>query len=217
MAPTIKELEYTEIERALQTVDIVLQHITRLDKAGNMEELNRILPELLKSIGHYTRSDRAYLFEWSSPEHTAFQMVHEWCADEVRPTIGEMQEVEICRMPNWMPLFEKGEPIVSRNWDEDGQQADSEFELFDGQDIHALIVLPIISNQRLNGYIGLDNPELSIASLSLRLLSSVGGHIGSLKENLYMMQELEEKQKELQKNLDNILDYLPDGSGKRHL
>ncbi len=204
MTPAIKELEYTEIERALQTVDIVLQHITRLDKAGNMEELDRILPDLLKSIGHYTRSDRAYLFDWATSEHKAFRMVHEWCADEVRPTIGEMQDVETCRMPNWMPLFEKGQPVVSRNWDEDGRKAASEFELFDGQDIHALIVLPIISNNRLNGYIGLDNPEHSIAQMSLRLLTSVGGHIGSLKENLHMMQELEEKQKELRKNLEKM-------------
>lgn len=40
------------------------------------------------------------------------------------------------------------------------------------------------------------------AALSVRLLTSIGGHLGSLRENLWMMAELEEKRRTLQENFD---------------
>lgn len=67
-----------------------------------------------------------------------------------------------------------------------------------------MIVIPIFANQKLNGFIGFDNPAQNKVALSIRLLSSIGGHIGSLKENFYMIQELEKKQESLKKSYDEI-------------
>ena len=190
--------DYQRLRTSLDAVDIILQNINQLDKVNNKQDLDRVLPELLKSIGEYTSSDRAYVFEWTSEAQKAFYMTHEWCAPDVRPTLGEMQDVRIEHMPKWMPLFRKGEPVISENWDRDGLDAPEEFALFDGQDIHSLIVLPIFSNNKVNGYIGLDNPGHKTSEISVRLLSSVGGHLGSLKENLHMLARLENKQRSLQ-------------------
>ena len=190
--------DYQRLRTSLDAVDIILQNINQLDKVNNEQELDQVLPELLKSIGEYTCSDRAYVFEWTTEAQEAFYMTHEWCAPDVRPTFGEMQNVRIDRMPHWMPLFQKGEPVISENWDKDGIDTPEEFALFDGQDIHSLIVLPIFSNGKVNGYIGLDNPGHKTSEISVRLLSSVGGHLGSLKENLRMLARLENKQRSLQ-------------------
>lgn len=190
--------DYQRLRTSLDAVDIILQNINQLDKVNNEQDLDRVLPGLLKSIGEYTSSDRAYVFEWTSEAQEAFYMTHEWCAPDVRPTLGEMQDVRIEHMPKWMPLFRKGEPVISENWDRDGLDAPEEFALFDGQDIHSLIVLPIFSNNKVNGYIGLDNPGHKTSEISVRLLSSVGGHLGSLKENIHMLARLENKQRSLQ-------------------
>lgn len=41
----------------------------------------------------------------------------------------------------------------------------------------------------------LDNPDPGRQAFFVRLLTSVGGHIGGLRQNLFMMEELEQKQK----------------------
>ena len=106
------------------------------------------------------------------------------------------------------------EAIVSLNWDGEKERTPEEYALFDGQDIHSLIVIPILAAKRLSGYIGFDNPEHSTSELSVRLLASIGAYIGGVKENLFMMEELAEKQASLESSLHelrrekNILDAL---------
>lgn len=115
-----------------------------------------------------------------------------------------MQDVKLRDIPNWALKLNNGEAIVSSNWDEDKNKYPREYELFAGQNIQSLIVIPIFANQKLNGFIGFDNPAQNKVALYIRLLSSIGGHIGSLKENFYMIQELEKKQESLKKSYDEI-------------
>ena len=196
--------EYQDIRAALSAVDEVLKNISALDKASDEGELNRILPALLASMGRYAAADRAYLFGWTDEKRLALHMTHEWCAPGVRPTMDEMQDLRMADMPNWAPRLRRGEAIVSDNWDAERERTPEEFRLFDGQDIHALMVIPILANQTLSGYIGFDNPDQSTSALSVRLLTSIGGHLGSLRENLWMMAELEEKRRTLQENFDAL-------------
>lgn len=197
MEQKIKKEEYRELRTALDAVDVILQYITQLDQANSEEELEKIFPGLLQSMGKYTHSDRSYLFDWTSEARDTLHMTHEWCADGVAPSIGLMQQVRVSCLPNWMDRFLNGELIVSQNWFQERLRMPEEYAVFDGQNIHALIVIPIFSNKKFNGYIGLDNPEQSTSAMSVRLLSAVGGHLGSLKENLRMVAALEEKQRRL--------------------
>ena len=196
--------EYQDIRAALSAVDEVLKNISALDQATDERELNRVLPALLASMGRYAAADRAYLFGWTDEKRLALHMTHEWCAPGVRPTMDEMQDLRMADMPNWAPRLRRGEAIVSDNWDAERERTPEEFRLFDGQDIHALMVIPILANQTLSGYIGFDNPDQSTSALSVRLLTSIGGHLGSLRENLWMMAELEEKRRTLQENFDAL-------------
>ena len=198
------ENEYHELKTALDAANVVLESITRLDRAKNEEEIRSELPYLLEAMGKFSASDRSYIFEWLTPEHDTLYMTCEWCADGVHPTIDEMQNLRMTDLPVWSKMLENGEQIVSCDWNADREKYPQEFKAFDGQDIHALIVIPIFSYDKLNGYIGFDNPELSTSDMSMRLLSSVGGHIGSLKENLNMMSDIAEKQKILENNIKEL-------------
>ena len=196
--------EYQDIRAALSAVDEVLKNISALDQATDERELNRVLPALLESMGRYAAADWAYLFGWTDEKRLALHMTHEWCAPGVRPTMDEMQDLRMADMPNWAPRLRRGEAIVSDNWDAERERTPEEFRLFDGQNIHALMVIPILANQTLSGYIGFDNPDQSTSALSVRLLTSIGGHLGSLRENLWMMAELEEKRRTLPENFDAL-------------
>ena len=197
-----KSRKYNDIQIALTAVNDVLEHITAFNSVTDEEELNRAMPKLLASLGRYSMSERAYIFSWASEKRQVLRMTHEWCADGVSPTIDKMQDLKMSDMPNWAPRLNRGEAIISMDWDQEKEKTPQEYEIFDGQNIHSLIVIPIFASKRLNGYIGFDNPEHSMTELSVRLLTSVGIYIGGLKENLLMTAELEEKQRSLEKSLE---------------
>ena len=193
--------EIRQMKIVQDAVDDVLDNISILDNISSREELDEAMPKLLASLGKYSMSDRSYIFTWTGGDRSVLQMSHEWCADGVEPTIDKMQHVQIEHMPNWASRLRAGEAIVSMDWNQEKEVTPEEYTLFDGQNISALIVIPIFSNKRLNGYIGFDNPEQSKTGLSLRLLKAVGGHIGGLQENLLMMEEQERQKAELENAL----------------
>ena len=47
-----------------------------------------------------------------------------------------------------------------------------------------MIAVPIYANHQMNGFIGVDNPDLRHNEISITLLSDVGGHLGCMRENL---------------------------------
>ncbi|WP_432630177.1 hybrid sensor histidine kinase/response regulator [Brotaphodocola sp.] len=204
----LKEAEqarkYRSLQEVLGTVDDVLDNLKLFDNVASMEELNQIMPRLLASLGSYSMSDRAYLFTWTSDDRNALRMTHEWCADGVRHTMPEMQNLRLADMPNWTPKLTGGEAIVSMNWEDQKKTMPEEYALFEGQDLHAVIMIPILVRGELNGCIGFDNPERNRSELSLRLLTSIGGHIGGLKENLTIMEKLEQKQQSLENSLREL-------------
>ncbi len=191
------------LQTVLDAVNRILCHITRLDRAKNEKEFDNVLQGLLNAIGDCTQSDRAYVFELSNEEDT-FRMTHEWCAEGVSQTLTSMQYVHVQELPNWMPRFQRGKAIVSNDWESDKVLFSEEFQVFDGQEIYALIVIPIFSNNKLKGYVGLDNPEQSVSDMTLQLLTSVAGHLGSVKENIDIVNELEEKQSQLTQSLHEL-------------
>ena len=184
--------KYRDVQIAKKAVDDILENITMLDNISSEEELNQIMPQLLSSMGRYSRADRSYIFAWTSEEQMAMYMTHEWCNEGVVPTIKSMQNLQISDMPNWIVKLRAGETIISMDWEADKKYMPEEYVTFEGQDIQSLIVIPIFSNKKLSGYIGFDNPEQRKTALSVSLLKAVGGHIGGLRENLKMVSKLEE-------------------------
>ena len=64
--------------------------------------------------------------------------------------------------------------------------------------------MPVFYRGNLSGFFGLDNPQRAMTAGQLRLLAFVGGHLGSARENLRMLTLLEEKQKSLEQNLQDV-------------
>ena len=145
LRPANQAKKYREVKTALAAVDEVLENINVFDVVTSEEELNEVMPKLLASLGRYSMSERAYIFTWASEKHQVLRMTHEWCADGVAPTIGEMQALKMSDMPNWAPRLNRGEAIVSMDWEAEKEHTPEEYAVVDGQDIHSLIVIPIFA------------------------------------------------------------------------
>ena len=207
--------EYRDDKKSkLYYMDEILHKISSMSQAENEKQLDDITPSILKSVGKYTAADRAYIFEWSSEKKESFKNTFEWCASGIEPQIQNLQKVPVCLMQNWVETFIQKKNIIIYDLEEIAEETPQEYEILKPQNIHALIAVPIYTNHKFIGFIGLDNPELNQNMVSMNLLSDVGCHMGSVRENLRMMEVLEQQHNNLEKSLEelqkekNILDVL---------
>ena len=77
----------------------------------------------------------------------------------------------------------------------------SEYEILKVQDIHTVIAFPMYHQDRLCGFIGVDNPILSQSRRLINLLVVVGGHLGAAYDNIAKADALARKEASLQKNV----------------
>ena len=203
-----------DIKSKLYYMDEILHKISYMSQAENEKQLDDMTPSILKSVGKYTAADRAYIFEWNSEKKESFKNTFEWCASGIEPQIQNLQEVPVCLMQNWVETFIQKKNIIIYDLEEIAEETPQEYEILKPQNIHSLIAVPIYTNHKFIGFIGLDNPDLNQDMVSMNLLSDVGCHMGSVRENLRMMKVLEQEHNNLEKSLEelqkekNILDVL---------
>ncbi|MBC5682349.1 PAS domain-containing hybrid sensor histidine kinase/response regulator [Ruminococcus hominis] len=179
-----------DIKSQLYYMDEILHKISSMSQAENEKQLDNMTLSMLKSIGKYTAADRAYVFEWSSEKKESFKNTFEWCAAGIEPQIQNLQEVPVCLMQNWVETFIQKKNIIIYDLEAIAKETPQEYEILKPQNIHSLIAMPIYTNHKFIGFIGLDNPNLNQDRMSMNLLSDVGCHLGSVRENLRMMKEL---------------------------
>ena len=168
----------------LHSMDTILHQISLMDQVENEQELSEIIHSLLQAIGNYTGADRVYIFDWETDQKDSLSNTFEWCADEVTPEIDNLQAIPVSLMPNWVKRFENKEVIVINDLEATKDSEPEEYELLKTQEICSLIAVPIYANHQMNGFIGVDNPDLRQNEISITLLSDVGGHLGCVRENL---------------------------------
>ena len=207
--------KYREIyESKLRSMDEILHQISCMDEAEDEEQLSEVIPVILKAIGKYTEADRVYIFDWVSKEQDGVQNTFEWCAAGIEPQKQNLQYIPLEKMPVWLQTFQRKKNIVICDVEDIAEEMPQEYAFLKPQDIHSLIAVPIYANRTLTGFIGVDNPKLSQDDMLVHLLADVGGHLGSVRENMRMMKKLEREQISLENSLNelkkekNILDVL---------
>ena len=183
----------------LADLELVLQQITCIDRAGSVDEIRAAIQLLLQAIGNYTGADRAYIFE-ATENDARFSNSFEWCAAGVTSQIGNLQAIRAEEMPVWHRRFLEGACIVIEDLAQVRVEMPLEYEILKSQGIRAEIAFPVWHQHRLLGFIGLDNPRMERARPMVDLLSVVGSHMGNIWENFRVDAMLEKKREELQES-----------------
>lgn len=187
------------INSKLKSIDDILHRISCMDQAEDEAELSQMTPDLLQSIGAYADADRVYIFEWASESQKSIRNTFEWCAPGITPEIENLQNVPVEMVPVWMEAFHAGRNIVIDNLEDVAQTMPNEYTILKPQTIRSLIAVPVFAGRALKGFIGIDNPDVYSDTLSLRILSDVGGHLGSIQENMRMLQVLKAERESLRR------------------
>ncbi|MDD3411786.1 MAG: EAL domain-containing protein, partial [Eubacteriales bacterium] len=149
---TAERQAYAELEARDEQLrllsDAAHDLLAQVDESRGIE---RVLQTLLTYFG----GDRAYLFELDE-EGRRCANTYEVCAPGVTPEQGRLQAVPFS--PFWQRAFERRRCVSIRDVDRlEGERAE-EKELLAAQGIHSLIAVPLRRDDRLTGFIGVDNP-----------------------------------------------------------
>lgn len=144
----------------------------RLAFARKVVEYTRILStdepyansvdRVLASVGDYYRADRAYLFEPAAGQPGHWTNTFEWCAKGVSNQIANLQDVPPQALRRWMDAFERDQSVYILNLDALQEKQPDEWQVLADQGITRLIAVPLRSEGRTVGFIGVDNPRYSI-------------------------------------------------------
>jgi len=125
--------------------------------------------DLLKAIGRYFEADRSYIFE-ENPTGQYTVNTYEWCEQGINPEIDNLQEVPVAVIDPWITEFHnKGSFYISCD-DEYAKKEPIVYEVLEPQGIKSLMAAPFMDDERIIGFLGVDNPK---AHIDQQLLLSV--------------------------------------------
>ena len=136
-----------KLERIISKASRQFLALTDLDKSINT---------CLAEIGHFCGAGRAYLFQFTS-DGSIMNNTHEWCAPGVRPEIERLQGLSTDMFPWWMKILKAGGDIHVKIVAEMSSEARAEKEMLEAQNIKSVLVAPFLVENRLAGFLGLDN------------------------------------------------------------
>ena len=178
-----------DYKQTIMNMETVLAKLLTLDHSMSEQQLDMQIPQLLEQIGEYTQSDRVYIFDWVSLDHRSYRNTFEWCKEGVHSLQERMQKLSAQTIPCWQKQFEQGDSVLIANIDDVQNEMPFEYELLQMRGVHTAIVVPVMSQNRLNGFMGLDNPGTEFGPLASKLLQDAGTHISYIREHHRTMQK----------------------------
>lgn len=176
------------LKSELEAEHFILTQMAELGKVRNVRECQVAINNLLEKIGHFTKADRAYIVD---EKDGCNYNTYEWCNEGIEPQINQLQNLRAEDMPYWIPKLSSGESIFIEDLENVKETMPVEYEILKPQNIHTLIVFPIILSNTLKGFIGVDNPNIKDAKDVIRLLAALGSYLGTTRENAAVYAKLE--------------------------
>lgn len=121
------------------------------------KDINVALDCFLETIGRYYRADRAYIFEFDLKDHM-MDNTFEWCAEKIRTEKDKLQKVHISVIDSWMKKFQEKREFYISALEEDVAHDRADFEILKRQGIKSLMAAPLLRDDEIVGFLGVDNP-----------------------------------------------------------
>lgn len=174
-------------------VDVTEEHLARQLQAETNDQLRflndtahelhaqpnyeQAIRQTLLRFMAYFRSDRAYVVEIDH-DRQVMSNTYEVCTAGVKSEMTRLQNILLALSPAWFETLKRNQQVVIDSVEalDDGQKELRELLL--AQDIHSILVTPLLCEGQLIGYTGVDNPTQSMDHRGH--LSALGDYITAL-------------------------------------
>jgi PAS domain S-box-containing protein len=121
-----------------------------------LEKIDEGINDALKRVGTFSDVDRCYIFQFSD-DMTKMDNTYEWCAEGSVSQMDNLKDLFIEYFSWWMNKLRLFENIYIPRVSDMPPEAEAEKEILQSQSIQSLIVIPMVSDGRLMGYVGFDS------------------------------------------------------------
>ncbi len=164
---TERELQKQELKNMLD-VQTLITNCVRMLYA--VDDLDQTINAVLTQIGEFLVSDRAYVLE---SKDELMNNTHEWTAPGISPQLEKLQQLDLSLISDWLPFFEKNDCIIIDDVEQLQKTNPAAYATLHAQEITSLIAAPIFLDNKLAGYIGIDNYDSEKIKNSSYLLLSM--------------------------------------------
>jgi signal transduction histidine kinase len=142
------------LEQRMAFEDLIVRLSARLIGL-RPDEIDTGLNDALGEIGRFAGVDRSYVFEFSA-DMTTESCTHEWCAEGVEPAIHRLQNLPLGQYPWFMARIGRGEVLHVPQVSALPPAAAAERAEFEAEGIQSVIMVPLVFEGRVTGYMGFD-------------------------------------------------------------
>lgn len=171
---------YSNFEKLIIEISLQLMN-------GREDNLNENLNSVIEKLGKFMQVDRSYVFDFDHRTETMTN-THEWCNEGIQSEIQNLQNVPFSLAPWWIERLNQNLEITYDDINDMPFQSDDQREMFISQGIKSLLVVPIIIEERAEGFIGFDmvNEYTHWEQEALNLLRIVTTMIARTFEKLFV-------------------------------
>lgn len=119
------------------------------------DEVDGAVYAILKDILSFFCAGRAYIFEYNA-DFQLMSCIYEVTLPSVAEEKGQMQCLLVDQLPWWSAHLLKGKPLQVERLERLPDMSDYEYAIYERQNIKALMAVPLIMNDRVCGFMGVD-------------------------------------------------------------
>lgn len=125
------------------------------------DELDTGIYDILKDILDFFHGGRVYIFKYDE-KYLYQDCIYEVVAPGVAPEKDMLQQVSTAGLPWWTEQVLSKKPLLLESLRQLPEMASGEYEILDKQNIKSLMVTPLITGDRVWGYMGVDLVDRTI-------------------------------------------------------
>jgi len=205
--------DITERKRAEEELQYRLKFQNLITKVSSQfvnlypAQIDDEIDHTLQQIGEFTKADRSYAFQFSNDQKSV-SCTHEWCADQIEPTIERIQDAPVDSFPWVMTQFLSGRMVLIPRLADLPPEASLLKEELVQQGIQSVLAVPMIVGGKVIGFIGLDSvSEVKMWVEDTGSMLKIVGHVfANALENKKARQALQESEERLR----TVFETFPD-------
>lgn len=179
---SVEKVEHEKTETISHRINDLLYYQNSISRSLSRflkdEEVETGIYEILKDILAFYRAGRAYIFETDEENHF-YNCTYEVVAEGVKAEINKLQEIPVDFMPWWTSQILGKKPILFETLKPMPGMEQGEYEVLSRQGIKALMATPLVVNDHVYGFMGVDlvDGSASWSDEDYRWLSSLANVI----------------------------------------
>lgn len=172
-------------------------------------KINDAINMALSRIGQFLSADRSYIFEFGNSDEL-MSNTYEWCNTGVTPEIENLKDILCAALPRWMEMLNRHENIVIPSVNNLPESWQAEREILESQGIKSLIVIPMLAENTLIGFVGLDSvaEKREYKTSEINILKVWSSMLASLIYDQRSEQLLEQTRQNYETFFNTIDDFL---------